>query len=290
MKKATIILLTVSIGISINVNALKRVKLKPAAFLNKEINESSALVKSKNQKDLYWSLNDSGGEPRIFPLRITIKDEEVTCQKAGKSILVKGAVNTDWESMSVLSDGKLIISDCGNNRNNRKDLAIYITKEPKPDSDETAVIINKYEVFYPDQKDFPPASMDFDCEAVFAFKDEIYFLSKNRKDAFTKLYKLENPDQTKKNKLKLLDKFEVGSPVTGAEANADNTKIAVLTYENIWIFESNTDDFFNGKKYYLPITAKQCEGICWDGEDILITNEQCEIFRAKTSDFQEIKP
>jgi hypothetical protein len=276
-------------GFNLFANNIEPVELKPFVMLEEIINESSALVKSKNYDDLYWSLNDSGDDAFIYPFTINGKGWKAEWQKEYKGILVADAVNIDWESMSVLSNGNLVIGACGNNGNARRDLSVYIVEEPYPEFTSKTRIAQQYRFSYPDQKTFPAESMDFDCEAVFTFNDEIYFLSKHRKDIFTKLYKLENPDPTKRNELKLLDKFEIGSMVTGAEANAENTRLAVLTYHNIWVFESKTDDFFNGKKYYLPITAKQCEAICWDGDDILITNEQREMIRVKLTDLKEVK-
>jgi len=67
--------------------------------------------------------------------------------------------------------------------------------------------------------------------------------------------------------------------VTAAEANDDGSKLAVLTYNSVWVFQKENASYFQGKIKWLPIKAKQCEAICFkDDEQLLITNEQSELF------------
>jgi hypothetical protein len=287
--KKTLTFLMILVAIILNAQEIQVVELEPFATLEEIIAESSALVKSKNYDDLYWSLNDSGDKAIIYPFHLDGSGWKAEWQKQYEGIFVADAVNIDWESMSIMEDGRLVIGACGNNGNARRDLSLYIIEEPYPEFTSQTRIAQQYRFSYPDQHTFPAESMDFDCEAVFTFKNDIYLLTKHRKDRFTKLYKLDNPNPNEKNVLKMLDKFEIGSLVTAAETNDDNTRLAVLTYESIWVFESDNDDFFNGKKYFLPIKAKQCEAICWDEDDILITNEQRDIYRVKLSELKEVK-
>ena len=48
-------------------------------------------------------------------------------------------------------------------------------------------------------------------------------------------------------------------------------------------------NYFTGKISWLPIVAKQCEGICFDGETILISNEQRDLFELSTDQLIVVK-
>ena len=62
--------------------------------------------------------------------------------------------------------------------------------------------------------------------------------------------------------------------VTGADATPDGRRLAILTYDAVWLFEAATpgnDDWFSGPVWWLPFTrVKGAEGICFDGPDTLL--------------------
>ena len=92
------------------------------------------------------------------------------------------------------------------------------------------------------------------------------------------------------NPITRIGTFEIDGMVTAADASIDGNKLAVLTYDNVWLFEvEDDDDFFNGKISWLAIKAKQCEAICFDDEDtLIITNEQMEIFKLPISELIQV--
>ena len=62
--------------------------------------------------------------------------------------------------------------------------------------------------------------------------------------------------------------------MTGADATKDGKRIAVLTYSGVWVFEApNKDDYFDGKIWWMPLNASGMEGICFDGEFLIISKE-----------------
>ena len=80
--------------------------------------------------------------------------------------------------------------------------------------------------------------------------------------------------------------------VTAADSNYEGNKIAILTYQAVWLFESKgeSDDYFNGKISWLPIKdGKQCEGICFYGDDLIISNEERSLFELKISNLIVIR-
>ncbi|MFB0564179.1 MAG: hypothetical protein ACETWK_00700 [Candidatus Aminicenantaceae bacterium] len=257
------------------------VELTPYAKLDFPlITESSGLVKSRLWPDVFWTHNDHGNEARIFPVR---RDGSIIKAKWGEDysgVLVVDGVNIDWEDIATDNDGNLIIGAFGNNSSTRRDLAFYIIREPYPLYTLITRISKKIQFYYPDQDGFPPSKENFDAEACFWSRGKIYILSKHRSDTFTTLYRLDSMDPFDLNPLTILGTFDSKGMVTGADATPDGNRLAVLTFNSVWLFEvsDSSDDYFNGKISWLPIIAKQCEGICFDGNTLIISNEQRDLF------------
>jgi len=246
-----------------------------------QINECSGFVKSRQFPDIFWMHNDSGDKARIFAVK---KDGSlVKSKRAGgaySGVAITLAKNQDWEDITVDDDANLIIADSGNNRNRRKNLSIYFAKEPNPREKSRAKAYKKIPFHYTDQDSFPPTEMNFDAEAVFWTQGKLYLLTKHRSNSLTKLYRFDTLNEKKSNPLTPISMFDIRGMVTAADVSSDGKKLAVLTYSGVWLFETKggADNFFKGKISWLPIVAKQCEGICFDGESILISNEQRELF------------
>ena len=293
MKKLIIIALSIiSITLlfgqitSVTLPEKETVKLTPyATFDFADINESSAIVKSRVWDDVYWTLNDSGCNNRIFPFNSNgeLYRAEWYKEKDG-GIFIGNAINIDWEDMAVDNDGNIYVCDTGNNFNTRQDLAIHVIKDPIPNATGNTTSTKTIKFYYPEQKKFPAVPNNYDCEAVFWAKDNLYLLTKHRADKQTHLYRFDSTDQLKINPVTRIGTFEIGGMVTAADASIDGSKLVVLTYDNIWIFDAEDGDYFNGKISWLPINANQCEAVCFDGDDIIITSEQMQLFRLTISD------
>ncbi|MBD5782136.1 hypothetical protein IEN85_21740 [Pelagicoccus sp. NFK12] len=262
-------------------------KIEPPA-----INESSGLVKSRQFENVYWTHNDSGDSARIFAITRDGKPIQTEWAKQNsqpyEGIPIADAVNIDWEDISTDSHGNLIIAACGNNDNGRRDLALYIVPEPDPRTAWKTRTRQRIDFHYPDQKEFPhPDRRDFDCESLFSANGTHYLVSKNRSTPETKLYRLDSRAPFKSNPLTLVSSFNLRGQATAADASPDGTKLAVLTYTSLWVFEKPTesDDYFSGKASYKTFFAKQCEAVCWDdAETLIITNEQRDLFEVKLSE------
>ena len=241
------------------------------------IDESSALEKSCRFADTYWTLNDSGGGPRIFAIRSSGKVIKPDWVREYRGIQVDNATNIDWEDMALDGKGNLYIGDIGNNDSLRRNLAIYVLTEPDPKSTDHTTVLRKIPFSYPDQHEFPPSKKDFDAEALFWTRGHLYFLTKHRSNTLTKLYRFDTVDSNRDNPLTLVDSFDVGGMVTAADASDDGSLLAILTYHEVWLFElpDKGDTLLRGR---LPIRARQCEGICFSGDLLLISNEERDIF------------
>lgn len=257
-----------------------------------QINECSGFVKSRNFSDVFWMHNDSGDKSRVFAVHKN--GSLIKSQKAGGAydgVTITLAKNQDWEDIAVDDQRNLIIADSGNNRNLRKNLAIYFVKEPNPEEKSMAKAYKKILFHYTDQDSFPPAKMNFDAEAIFWANGKLYLLTKHRSDTLTKLYRFNALHEHKSNPLTPISTFDIRGMVTAADVSPDGKKLVVLTYSGVWLFETKgkSYNYFKGKISWLPIVAKQCEGICFDGKTILISNEQRELFELATDQLIVVK-
>ncbi len=302
MKKLLILVLIIVASLSLVAEVrnvvlpdIKPVELQPySSFDFAEIDESSAFVKSRQWDDLYWTLNDSGAENKIYPVTRDGKILRAEWYKENMGgIYVSDAVNVDWEELATDNDGNLYIGAFGNNRNMRKDLAVYIVPEPYPLHTGKTRAFQRIDFNYPEQKEFPPEKILFDCEAMFHARGKLYILTKHWNDEFTELYRFDSMDPLKKNPVTLISKFKSGPYVTAADATEDGSKMVMLTYNQIWLFESDTDDYFAGTVKWLPIllpeNKNQCEAICFDGDKILITTEQQLLFEIDIEDLISVE-
>ncbi len=193
--------------------------------------------------------------------------------------------------MTYDEEGNILICDCGNNYNYRKDLAIYKIAEPNPYYAAETGIIAKYLFRYPDQKEFPPSSKkewNFDAEAIFSLNKNVYIISKSRGDLKAKLYRFKNLKPFEVNIPEIEGEFDFKSMVTDAAVSPDSKHLAVLTYNYIWIFEiKSIENLFKNPHYFKEISLGQCEGVTFLNEnEILISNEEGYIFKLTLNDIK----
>jgi len=256
------------------------------------IRESSGLVRSRTWPGVYWTHNDSGNQARIFPVRTDgsiikpqwIKDDEYT------GILIRGADNIDWEDIALDAGGNLYIGDFGNNGNARRDLGVYVLKEPNPFERTVAGVLWRIPFEYPDQKQYPPPPKErnYDAEALFSANGRLYILTKNRGNRKTNLYRFATFNPNQMNRLVWLGEFDTRAKVTAADTSADGTRLVVLTYKALWMFErasADSESWLDGKVWWLPIrNGRKCEGVCFANDAILISNENRDLLRVPIAD------
>jgi hypothetical protein len=274
-------------------------EIEPYAVLEHKglLPEGSTLLKSRQYKNIFWTFNDSGNTPHLFAfgqdgsLVQPVSAENSTGTYHG--ILVRNAGNRDWEAAAADDSGNIIICDSGNNKNRRRDLAVYIVPEPDPYSAYETLPAVKIEFSYRDQKKFPPEKKNFDSEACFWNKGHLYLLTKHRYDTDTKLYRFEDLDPSRRHILKKVEKTNIGGMVTDAAISPDGRYLAVLTYYGITLFEisygRNSKIKYFKKPVKYPFSAGQCEGVEFeDAENISVSNEKGQLFRIPLRDILKI--
>jgi hypothetical protein len=225
---------------------------------------------------IVWTINDSRNPPEIYGF-------DLNSQKIDKVIRLKNASNIDWEDLATDTIGNLYVGDFGNNASNREDLTIYGMGNPgdvEKRRYEPVITTFRYE----DQENFPPEQKDlsFDVESFINFNGHFYLFTRNRAKKFdgrTKIYKL--PSSEGDFEAKLIGSFKTGDDpddceVTSAAIHHPSGKIALLSYNKVWLFSDyEGDDFTSGKitKIELEHTSQK-ESICFKSENELFIADE----------------
>ncbi len=269
------------------------VRFTPVARIDfNPVEECSGIVASRQFPGIFWVHNDSGDWPRLFAIdgqgRVVKPEASVNY----RGLLVQRAEHFDWEAIALDAADRIVIADVGNNANRRRNLRIYLVPEEDPRRTEKLTAVQSWTVYYPEQKEFPPIRMNYDCEAVFTAYGNIYLLTKHRSNAQSVLYRFRPPAQPTQapQPLERVAAFVAGGMVTAADCSPDGRRLLILTYDAIWGFEQTdgSDQWFAGKARYLLTSGIQGEAICWENAwSILVANENRQIFRL---DWESLPP
>ena len=264
------------------------------------LGEISGIEKS-TLGDFYWVHNDSGDEARLFALdadSAVVWPSYMRLSEADwPGHAIDNAWNFDWEDIA-LADGVLYIADMGNNGNARRDLGVYVVNEPDPLAIPRMRTLRFLPVRYPDQASYPAKRWHFDCEAVFVADAKLYFITKHRRpgeiagfEAGAKLYRLDTGFTDRENVLTLVGTHDGISLATGADLSPDGSRLAVSSYEALWIFDKPAvgDDWLAGKAWRLDLArnvVKQLEAVTWDDAATLrLVNENRDVMLADVGTF-----
>jgi hypothetical protein len=262
--------------------------------LPKKLQEVSGITYSSTS-NLLWTLEDSGNANEIYGLNFENG-------KIEKTIIIENTENIDWEDITKDKEGNLYIGDFGNNDNERKDLSIYKI-DKKSLAAESAIPAYKVSFAYPEQKDFPPkkTEMFYDVEGFFEFKNNFYLFTKNRSKGFDGtafLYKI--PNTAGFHQAVLIGEFKTCDnynhcAITAATISPDETKVAVLTHDKIFLFESfEGDNFLNGIKTTLVLdhfSQKEAASFI-DNDRLFIADERSKSIGGNVYDvsIKKLKP
>ncbi|MFZ2905242.1 MAG: hypothetical protein WAZ98_03460 [Cyclobacteriaceae bacterium] len=154
-----------------------------------ELEESSGLTESFQNRGLLWVLNDGGDQGRIYLI-------DTTAQIKAR-VLLEGIKNRDWEDMASgpgPEEGKkyIYVGDIGDNDAKHKFKFIYRIEEPEvdllnsPDTTVTKVDCIKFQL--------PDGSRDAESMMIDPLTRDIYIISKREQKV--NLYRLPYPQST----------------------------------------------------------------------------------------------
>jgi hypothetical protein len=196
--------------------------------LSAETRETSGLARSRRAPDRFWTHNDSGNDPVLYPL----SGEGA----ALGAVRVKGASLSDWEdiaSASCSGGACLYIGDTGDNRAGRALVTVYEVAEPEPAATETATATARHARF-PDQAQ--------DAEALFALPDGALFIVTKGRHGPISLYRF--PASATAGDTATLERVRQLAPqprnqadrVTAASASPDGRWVALRTYRTLYLY------------------------------------------------------
>jgi hypothetical protein len=259
----------------------------------KLVPECSGLWPSRRHPGVFWTLSDSGARPVIVPVRAD-GSKVITAKGYALGVALDGATNVDWEALTGDDEGNLIVGDVGNNVSRRKELAFYLF--PEPATEAASVPVRKVTFAWPDQTAFPDPELAHDCEAMFFLRGRLYLFTKHRRDTLTDLWRADIPAAGGRATLTKLARFDIGGMVTDACLSPDRTRLAVLTYRNVWVFDlpAAGEDFFRGRALHAalspPVLSFQLEGCAWvDPAHLLLGSEQGDLFRLPLKELREVR-
>lgn len=201
-----------------------------------EVEETSGLAESRSRPGVFWTHNDSGGDPVLYAV-------DAGGRLLGR-VTVTGAAAVDWEDVAAgpcPAGNCLYIADTGNNDADRRELQVYRVPEPAVGAAATAPA-ERFILRYPDQPR--------DSEALFVLPDGTpYLVTKGRRNP-VELFRvpgpLRNGARVVLQRVSGLSSTEPGriNQVTGAAATPDGERVAVRTYTGLYVFR--TADLLSG--------------------------------------------
>jgi hypothetical protein len=255
------------------------------------ITESSGLAASRRDPRLFWTHNDSGGQPVLYGI-------EPNGVRRG-NLRITGLRNIDWEDVASFElDGKawLLIADTGDNRGARRDCALYVVAEPDPAQliplEELSVPVAwKIPVLYPDGP--------HDCEAVAvdAKAGLVYLLTKRTKPPVLltvplrpkslgpciaqPVARLQNlPKPSAIQKLLPIPGGHYRDEPTAMDFAPDGSAAVVLTYGDVCLFPRNSGETWaaalSRKPQVLPshgLTQAEAVAFAQDSRTLYLTSE-----------------
>ncbi|RZL16652.1 MAG: hypothetical protein EOO62_00665 [Hymenobacter sp.] len=240
--------------------------LRRVGKLTDGILESSGLCAAP-EAGTYFTFGDDGQQPTVWRV-------DGTGQQVGEFTL--GAPNHDWESLSRDNSGNYYMGDCGNNGNERQNLAILRFRPEAPSK------VSKINFKYPDQTAFPPnkAERNFDCEASLWHAGQVYLFTKDRAQSATcKVYTV--PETPGTYTAKLVIKLALPGQVTDATLAPSGRRLVLLARQELFVLEGNSwDEILKATPRHISLKgAGQTEGAAFKTENtLLITTEQGDVY------------
>jgi len=239
------------------------------ANLPKKIKESSGLEEA-DQPGTFYTHNDANNPAELFKI-----DQN---GKLLATISLAPIENVDWEDLARDDKGHIYIADTGNNSNKRKKLKIYKLNPEQPE--EVAEITFEYadrKAGTADKDHF-----EFDCEAIFWYRSNLYLTIKDRNDGLARLYKV--PDQPGDHEAKPIGSYRVNAPITAADISPDGTTLLLLSTGKLHLFRPEGErKMLGGKMQTLDLgKVGQTEAAVFtDNKTIVLTSEQGNMYRYK---------
>ena len=168
-----------------------------------------------------------------------------------------------------MAAASLFIADTGDNKKARNQYHIYAIPEPQNEatvSAEPQVYSFVYE-----------GNAANDCESIFYFNGSLYLITKEFSFSLpSRIYRLPALDSNNLMTAELVGTLDIANSFTTDAAYSNQHKLlVVLTYLGPYFYSVETElDLLKPPIAIETALFGQCEGICFDGDLVLITNEE----------------
>lgn len=241
----------------------------------RSITESSGIVVSRKDPELFWTHNDGGGRRQVL-YAITRTGQPVA------EFRVTGALLEDWEDIAADSQGHLFLGDVGNNDAKRTSIAVHQVDEPNTKESQSGLarVTRTWNLRYP--------STPFDCEGLFVWQDYGYLISKVFDDERADIYRFSLTNTAPFQTLEVVTEIRIDSPVTAADISPDGNLLAVLAKNGAYAFRIQGDvaRAGRGKPDRTKFKHEHVEGCTFVPEGLLVTAESREIFLFEAEAFR----
>lgn len=205
------------------------------------LDEVSGLVASREQPGVLWVHNDSGDDARVYAIR---GDGSLVA-----TVEVAGASAYDWEDMAIVSgpeagDDTLYMGDMGDNREERRDIAVYKVSEPDvaavPDgaaAPEGAERVSTSEPATRFVLRFPDGAHDAETLLADPVSGDLYVITKDLQGR-SGVYRAAAIDGGSVGEMDLVVTLDLGAGglATAGDITAAGDAIAVRTYLSVFVW------------------------------------------------------
>lgn len=254
-----------------------------AILEDKRINESSGLALGGLDPSIFWTVNDSGGEPCVFAI-----------DRSGKTrakVRVRDAANFDWEGLAIGKDEKgvptLFIGDIGDNLLMRPTIQVY--QIPEPVINPPGQAVSETETAPPQlwRANYPDGKHNAESLLVHPLTNRLYILTKSD-DGQSALYAFPQPLQPKVSMvlekvvdLQFPELIRMGKRphdncmASGASFSPDGSRMVVTTYSSLYEWSLPRDQPLSEALKKPPVRIepellKQVEGVCYDADNLTL--------------------
>lgn len=250
---------------------------------DKRLSESSGLALGVRDSSVFWTMNDSGGEPCVFAV-----------DRSGKTrakVRVRDAANFDWEDIASGKDenGKptLFIGDIGDNLFIRASIQVYQIPEPLVNAPGQPVEETETEAPQIWRANYPDGKHNAESLLLHPQTRRLYILTKSE-DGKCALYAFPQPLQSKVS-MTLEKVVDLAFPqliragkrphdncmTTGACFSPDGSRLVVSTYSSLyeWTLPKDTtlaEALRQPPARIEPQLLRQVEGVCYDSDSLTL--------------------
>ena len=264
-----------------------------------DVDESSGVIASRLEPDVYWTHNDSGGLPRVYAFRLNAADRARRVARDLGYVELANARNGDWEDIAYGPGGMIYVFDGGaDSPYGGSNKCIYRFREPKLDPGggpvRSSVKCECLRFDYPDPRNaVRPASRDqdrYDAESFFVHPatGDMYVVTKRGEHKIPRalVYKIEARgaqwDGRTEHVLRFVADLSLVVPAmaTGADIDDAGRHVVIRDYLSAYEFTLPEGRPFDSIFSTTPQAARllgelQGEAICYtrDGNEFITTSE-----------------